>query len=194
VGRVVVTEFVSVDGVIEDPGGAEDFERGGWAFQFERGEDGDRFKLDETLAAEAQLLGRVTYEGFAAAWPSRSGEFADKFNSMPKYVVSSTLTDPEWTNTTVLGGDLPGEIGRLKREVDGDILVAGSATLVHGLVENDLVDEYRLMIFPLIIGKGKRLFADTSSASALRLVESRPVGPDGVVVSTYAPKENGAGR
>ncbi len=193
-GRVVVTEFVSVDGVIEDPGGAEDFERGGWAFQFERGEDGDRFKLDETLAAEAQLLGRVTYEGFAAAWPSRSGEFADKFNSMPKYVVSSTLTDPEWTNTTVLGGDLPGEIGRLKREVDGDILVAGSATLVHGLVENDLVDEYRLMIFPLIIGKGKRLFADTSSASALRLVESRPVGPDGVVVSTYAPKENGAGR
>ncbi len=193
-GRVVVTEFVSVDGVIEDPGGAEDFERGGWAFQFERGEDGDRFKLDETLAAEAQLLGRVTYEGFAAAWPSRSGEFADKFNSMPKYVVSSTLTDPEWTNTTVLGGDLPGEIGRLKREVDGDILVAGSATLVHGLVENDLVDEYRLMIFPLIIGKGKRLFADTSSASALRLVESRPVGPDGVVVSTYAPKEDGAGR
>ncbi len=193
-GRVVVTEFVSVDGVIEDPGGGEDFERGGWAFQFERGEDGDKFKLDETLAAEAQLLGRVTYEGFAAAWPSRSGEFADKFNSMPKYVVSSTLTDPEWTNTTVLGGDLPGEIGRLKREVDGDILVAGSATLVHGLVENDLVDEYRLMIFPLIIGKGKRLFADTSSASALRLVESRPVGPDGVVVSTYAPKEDGAGR
>jgi dihydrofolate reductase len=188
VGRVVVTEFVSVDGVIEDPGGAEGFDRGGWAFQFERGEDGDKFKLEETLEAEAQLLGRVTFEGFAAAWPSRSGEFADKFNNMPKYVVSTTLEDPEWANSTVINGDLAEEIGEVKRDVDGVVLVSGSATLVHSLAEAELVDEYRLMIFPLILGAGKRLFADTSSASALRLLESRPVGPDGVVVSTYAPK------
>src|SRR5919106_1807977 len=130
VGRIVVTEFVSLDGVMEDPGGAEDFEHGGWSFELERVEDGDKFKLDEALESEALLLGRVTYEGFAAAWPSREGEFADKFNSMPKYVVSSTLEDPEWNNTTVLKGDVVEEVSKLKQEVDGDIYVHGSCQLV----------------------------------------------------------------
>jgi dihydrofolate reductase len=192
VGRVVVTEFVSVDGVMEDPGGGEDFDRGGWAFQFDRGEEGDKFKLDETLEAQAQLLGRVTYEGFAEAWPSREGGFADKFNSMPKYVVSNTLTDPEWTNSTVLRGDLVEEVGKLKREVDGDILVAGSAQLVQALTENGLVDEYRLMVFPLVVGNGKRLFGETSGPTALRLVDSKPVGSEGVVILTYEPAPAGA--
>jgi dihydrofolate reductase len=187
VGRVVVTEFVTLDGVVEDPGGAEDFERGGWAFKFNRGDDGDEFKLDETLEAEAQLLGRVTYEGFAEAWPSRSGEFADKFNAMPKFVVSNTLDDPEWSNSTVISGDLAEEIGKLKREVDGVILVAGSVTLVHALTEHDLVDEYRLMVFPTVLGSGKRLFGATAASKTLELVEAKPVGPDGVVILTYVP-------
>src|SRR5436189_2340623 len=125
-GRLVVTEFVSLDGVVEAPGGGEDFRHGGWSFEINRGEEGDRFKLDEALEAEALLLGRVTYEGFAAAWPSRDGEFADKFNTMPKYVVSSTLEDPEWNNSTVLSGDVADEVSKLKREQDGDIVVHGS--------------------------------------------------------------------
>ena len=192
-GKVVVTEFVSVDGVIDDPGGAEDFDRGGWAFQFDRGEDGDKFKLDELMEAEAHLLGRRTYEGFAAALPSRSGEFADKLNSAPKYVVSESLEDPEWSNSTVIKGDVAGEVAKLKQEVDGVILVAGSAQLVQTLVENDLVDEYRLMVFPLVIGAGKRLFADTSKAASLKLTDSKPVGPDGVVILTYEPVAAGEG-
>jgi dihydrofolate reductase len=186
-GKVVVTEFVTVDGVVEDPGGSEDLDRGGWAFQFNRGDDGDKFKMDETFEAEAQLLGRVTYEGFAEAWPSREGEFADRFNTMPKFVVSTTLTDPEWTNSTVINGDLVEEIGKLKREVDGVILVAGSVTLVHALTEHDLVDEYRLMVFPIVLGGGKRLFGDTSASRALKLLDANPVGPDGVVILTYVP-------
>src|SRR5918912_4039949 len=148
-GSLVVTEFISLDGVIEDPGGGEDFERGGWAFQFERGPDGDKFKLDELMAADLLLLGRRTYEGFAAAWPSRTDEvgFAEKMNSMPKYVVSTTLREPEWQNTTVIGVD---EIATLKEPYDGDILVNGSAQLVQALVERDLVDEWRLMVFPVL--------------------------------------------
>ncbi len=183
-GRIVVTEFVTLDGVIEDPGGAEPFDRGGWAFQFERGEDGDEFKLDEVMESSALLLGRKTYEGFAAAWPSREGSFADKFNTMPKYVVSSTLSDPEWSNSTVIGiADIP----KLKDEQDGILLVNGSKRLVDALVEQDLADEFRLMVFPVVLGVGKRLFGDTSSTKALRLVESKPVGPDGVVILTYRP-------
>ena len=127
-GRIVVTEFVSLDGVMEDPGGSEDFKYGGWSFEFDRGEEGDKFKLDETFASDALLLGRVTYEGFADAWPSRDGEFADKFNRMPKYVVSSTLKDPEWNNSTVLDGDLDEAVAKLKDENDGDIVVHGSAS------------------------------------------------------------------
>src|SRR5438034_2164270 len=136
VGRIVVTEFMSLDGVVEDPGGAEDFRHGGWSFEIARGDEGDKFKLDETMASEALLLGRVTYEGFADAWPSREGEFADKFNTMPKYVVSSTLSDPEWKNSTVISGDVPQEVARVRDEVDGDVVVHGSASLVQTLLEH----------------------------------------------------------
>ena len=186
VGRIVVTEFVSLDGVVEDPGGAEDFKYGGWSFEISRGDEGDKFKLDETMATEALLLGRVTYEGFAAAWPSREGEFADKFNSMPKYVVSSTLKDPSWTNSTVLSGDVAGEVAKLKQQVDGDIVVHGSVQLVQALIDHDLVDELRLMVFPVVLGSGKRIFGETSDKKPLRLVDSRVVG-DGVAILTYEP-------
>src|SRR5947207_15346406 len=138
-GKLVVTEFVSIDGVFEDPGGAEDYEHGGWTFEYDRGDDGNQFKLDELLEAEAQLLGRVTYEGFAAAWPSREGPFAEKLNNDPKYVVSRTLTEPEWQNTTVISGDVVEGVSRLKDETDGVILVAGSGMLVGALLEADLV-------------------------------------------------------
>ena len=185
-GRIVVTEFVSLDGVMEDPGGSENFAHGGWSFKISRGEEGDKFKLDETFASEALLLGRVTYEGFAEAWPSRDGEFADKFNNMPKYVVSSTLDEPEWNNSTVLKGDIVEEVGKLKREQDGDIVVHGSARLVQTLIEHDLVDELRLMVYPVVLGSGKRLFGETSDMKALRLVESKVVG-DGVSILGYRP-------
>ncbi len=184
-GKLVVTEFVSVDGVFDDPGGAEDYEHGGWTFEYDRGDEGNKFKLDEVMEAEVQLLGRMTYEGFAKAWPSREGEFADKLNSYPKYVVSTTLTDPEWQNTTVIGGDVPAEITRLKNETNGVILVAGSGTLVRTLLENDLVDELRLMVFPTVLGRGKRLFPDGIDRLKLKLTESRRVGPDGVQVQVY---------
>jgi dihydrofolate reductase len=186
--RIIVTEFVSLDGVMEDPGGAEDFEYGGWTFEIDRGDEGNQFKLDETMATEALLLGRRTYEGFAASWPSREGEFADKFNSMPKYVVSSTLKDPDWNNTTVLDGDVVEEVSKLKREQPGDLVVHGSAQLVQALVDNDLVDELRLMVFPVVLGKGKRLFGDTSGKKPLALAESRTVG-DGVAILIYRPVE-----
>jgi dihydrofolate reductase len=185
-GRVVVTEFVSLDGVMEDPGGAEDFKYGGWTFEIERGEEGDKFKLDEAFDSEALLLGRVTYEGFAEAWPSREGEFADKFNDMPKYVVSSTLEDPEWNNSTVLRGDLAEDVARLKQEHRGDIVVHGSARLVQALVEHDLVDEMRLMVFPVVLGSGKRLFGETSDKKRLRLADTKSVG-DGVAILIYEP-------
>ena len=185
-GRIVVTEFVSLDGVVEDPGGGGDFKYGGWSFEIDRGAEGNEFKLDETRASEALLLGRVTYEGFAEAWPSREGEFADKFNTMPKYVVSSTLDDPEWNNSTVLSGDVPAEVAKLKDEIDGEILVAGSAQLVQTLLENDLVDELRLMVFPVVLGGGKRLFGETSDKKPMRLTSSQVVG-DGVAIQIYEP-------
>jgi dihydrofolate reductase len=185
-GKIVVTEFISIDGVIEDPGGAEDYEHGGWAFEFSRGEDGDKFKLDETMDSAALLLGRTTYEGFADAWPSREGEFADKFNQMPKYVVSSTLKDPEWTNTTVLEGDLSESVPKLRDEVGGDVVVHGSAQLVRALIDHGLVDELRLMVFPVVLGSGKRLFGETSDKKALKLTGSKTVG-DGVAIQIYEP-------
>jgi dihydrofolate reductase len=185
-GRIVVTEFISLDGVIEDPGGAEDYKYGGWSFEISRGDEGDQFKLDEALNSDALLLGRRTYEGFAAAWPSRDGEFADKFNNMPKYVVSSTLKDPEWSNSTVLDGDLADEVSRLRQEVDGDVVVHGSAQLVQALIEQGLVDELRLMVFPVVLGAGKRLFGETSDKRPLRLADSKIVG-DGVAILTYEP-------
>ena len=184
-GKLVVSQFLTVDGVVEDPGGSENFERGGWAFQFERGPEGDKFKTDEVMAADALLLGRVTYEGFAAAWPSRTGGFADKFNNMAKHVVSSTLKDPEWNNTTVIDGDIAAAVSRLKSETDGDILVNGSVQLVGALVESDLVDEYRLMIYPIVLGAGKRLFGETAAAVPLKLIGSMPAGE--TTVLTYAP-------
>jgi dihydrofolate reductase len=186
VGRIIVTEFVSLDGVMEDPGGSEDFKYGGWSFEFSRGDEGDRFKLDETLDSAALLLGRATYEGFAEAWPSRDGEFADRFNSMPKYVVSSTLKDPEWTNTTVLDGAVEQAVAKLKDEVDGNIVVHGSAQLAQTLLEMDLVDEVRLMVFPVVLGAGKRFFGDTSDKKPLRLTDSKIVG-DGVAILIYEP-------
>ena len=189
-GKLVVTEFITLDGVFEAPGGGEAFEHGGWAFKFNRGDDGDKFKVDELMAADAQLLGRVTYTGFAQAWPSmNTDEFGQKMNSMPKYVVSTTLRDADatWTNSTVIRDDVPGQVGRLKSEVAGDILVAGSAQLARSLTEHGLVDEYRLMVFPIVLGSGKRLFGDGSPSLTLRLGDSQPVGPDGVVILTYTP-------
>jgi dihydrofolate reductase len=174
-GKLVVTEFITLDGVIEDPGGAEDFDRGGWAFQFERGDEGNKFKLDELIAADAQLLGRKTYEGFAAAWPERQDEmgFAEKMNSMPKYVVSTTLDEASWENTTILR-DVD-EVARVKNEHD-ELLVAGSATLVQALVGRGLVDELRLMVFPVVLGAGKKLFADGVERQPFRIADAKRAG------------------
>jgi dihydrofolate reductase len=190
-GRIVITEFVSLDGVMEAPGGGEDYEHAGWTFEIDRGAEGDKFKLDETFASEALLLGRVTYDGFAAAWPSVENEFADKFNSMPKYVVSSTLETAEWNNSTVLSGDVAEEVAKLKQEHDGDIVVHGSARLVQALIEHDLVDELRLMVFPVVLGSGKRLFGETTDKKRLRLTDSKTVG-DGVEILIYEPVRDAA--
>jgi dihydrofolate reductase len=187
-GRIVATEFVSLDGVMEAPGGGEDFEHGGWTFEIDRGAEGDKFKLDELVEAEAQLLGRVTYEGFAAVWPTMEDDagFAEKMNSMPKYVFSATLQSADWENSTILSGDFAAEIGKLKQDVDGVILVAGSAQLVQGLIERDLLDELRLMVFPVALGSGKRLLGPTTAKKPMKLLGSRTVG-DGIVISTYEP-------
>nr|UXE46216.1 putative protein YyaP [uncultured bacterium] len=186
-GRIVITEFVSLDGVMEAPGGGEPFKHAGWTFTINRGEEGDKFKLEETLASEALLLGRVTYEAFAAAWPSERNAFADKFNSMPKYVVSSTLEKAEWNNSTILRGNVAEEASKLRRESSGDIVVHGSAQLVQTLIEQDLVDELRLMVFPVVLGSGKRLFGETRDKKCLRLVDSKAVG-DGVVILIFQPR------
>ena len=186
--KLVVTEFVSLDGVMDDPGGSEGTKHGGWTFQFDRGDEGNKFKLDELSASDALLLGRVTYQGFAEAWPKVTDTegFAQKMNSMRKYVVSTTLTDDEatWDNTEVIRGDVAGEIARLKAEPGGDILVHGSCSLVHSLMEYGLVDEYRLMVFPIVLGSGKRLFAETSDANRLVLTECGTAG-DGILMLTY---------
>lgn len=186
-GAIVATEFISLDGVIEAPGGGEGYRHAGWTFEFNRGDEGDRFKFDELMASDAQLLGRVTYEGFAGAWPTieGTGEFGEKMNGMPKFVVSTTLNRAEWNNTTVLKGDLAEEVGRLKERFAGDILVAGSAQLVRSLLERDLLDELRLMVFPVVLGAGKRLFGETSDKKPLKLVDSKTIG-DGVAILVYA--------
>ena len=184
-GKIVVTEFISVDGVVEDPGGSEAYEHGGWTFEYDRGDDGDKFKMDELMDAEVQLLGRVTYEGFAEAWPSREGEFADKINKGRKVLVSTTLNDPDWENTTVISENVPEELRKLRDETDGNILVAGSITLVKTLLENDLVDELRLMLFPTVLGSGKRLYPEGIGRIKLTLAEDRGVGSDGVRVQVF---------
>lgn len=182
-GRIVVTEFISLDGVVEAPGGA-DFKYPNWSFAFDRGPEGEQYKEEEALGASALLLGRTTYDGFAQAWPQYEGELADKYNSMPKYVVSSTLTDPGWNNTTVLTGELATEVGRLKDEIDGDISVAGSISLVQSLLAHDLVDELHLMQFPVILGYGKRLWGDTPDKLAWELIQSTTYGA-GVLVTEF---------
>src|SRR5881396_3271320 len=184
-GKIVVSENVTLDGVVQDPAGAEGFERGGWVGRVgERGrEEAAKVLLDEALRAEAQLFGRRTYEFLAARWPSRSGVFADRFNEMPKYVVSSTLKDPGWNNSTVLAGDVVQEVSKLKQELDGEIVVAGSIRLVRTLLENDLVDELRLMVYPVVLGAGERLFAEASDQRPVRLLETRTV--DDLAYLTY---------
>jgi dihydrofolate reductase len=183
-GKIVITENVSLDGVIEDPTGAEGSKRGGWFWEIDRGEDGEKFTLDKALATEALLLGRRSYEFFAATWPSRSGELADKLNSLPKYVVSSTLEDPDWNNSTVLKGDVVDAVSKLKQGVEGEIVVLGSPSLARTLIEHDLVDELRLMVYPVVLGAGERLFGETSDKIFTRLVETRPVG-GGIAILIY---------
>ena len=184
-GRIVVTEYISVDGVVEAPSGTEALERVGWTDDFSRGPEGDRFKVEETMASDGLLLGRGTYDGFAPVWPHVEGEFADKFNTMPKYVVSSTLEQPEWNNTTVIEGDVVEAVTELKGQVEGIVQTPGSLRLVHTLLEHDLVDELHLMVFPVILGTGRRLFGATTDKTDWRLTETKPVGPDGVLVLVY---------
>jgi dihydrofolate reductase len=188
-GRIIVTEFVSLDGVMEAPGGGESYKHGGWTFEIDRGDEGNNFKVKETLDSDALLLGRVTYEGFASAWPSREGEFADKFNSMPKYVVSSTLKKADWNNSVILKGNIKDEITKLKKERKGNIVVHGSAQLVQALVTNNLIDELRLMVFPVILGSGKRLFGEMSQKQSMKLISSQAVG-EGVEILIYEPKQS----
>ncbi len=185
-GRIVVTEFVSIDGVMQDPGGDSDWKHAGWTFKIESGQEGADFKLNETRDSEALLLGRVTYQGFAKAWPSIEGEFGDMFNNMPKYVISSTLDKAEWNNSTVLKGDVVKEVSKLRQKPGKDIVVHGSAQLVQTLLENDLVDELRLMVYPVVLGSGKRLFGDTTDKKPMRLVDSKTLG-DGVILLTFQP-------
>jgi dihydrofolate reductase len=209
-GKVVISEFVSLDGVVEDPVGVEGFKHGGWTFETGRGAGGEDGAvgprqegvvsgallrvpeevalhiLRETLGAKALLLGRVTYGQFSARWPARAGELADKYNNMPKYVVSSTLEDPEWNDSKVIEGDLVEEVSRLKRELDGEIIVYGSIRLARALIEHDLVDELRLMVYPVVLGAGERLFGELSDKKPLRLVDTKTIG-DGVVIHTYQP-------
>jgi dihydrofolate reductase len=190
-GRIVVTEFISMDGVMQAPGG-EKFKYEGWTFEFNRGEDGDDFKWQEVAGADAHLLGRVTYESFAGAWPERMkapgqiGEFAKKLTNDPKYVVSTKLKDPEWENVTVLdSGDATAQVAKLKDEIDGTILLAGSRRLVQELLDSDLVDQINLMVFPVALGTGDRMFGEMDERKTFKLTEAKPVGDDGVLVLSY---------
>jgi dihydrofolate reductase len=191
-GKIVISEFVSLDGVMEDPGGAEGYAHGGWTFKHPDPE-GMKFKLEECFAAEAMLLGRVTYEGFAAAWPGMTDDvgFAEKMNGMPKYVVSTTLGEASWNNSTVISGNVVDEVKKLKDSEGGDILVAGSRSLAQTLIAEDLVDEYRLMVFPVVLGSGKRLFGESSQPSTLGLVDAKQLA-SGTMILTYHPARQAA--
>jgi dihydrofolate reductase len=186
-GKIVVSEFISLDGVIEAPGGHDPYKHAGWTNGISSGDEGTMFKYHELMEAEAQLLGRLTYEGFAAAWPGMieaTGDFGQKMNDMPKYVVSSTMDEAEWNNSTVLNGDVATEVRKLKDQIDGVILVSGSGQLAHSLIQHDLVDELRLMVHPVVLGSGKRLFGAAEDLKRLRLVSSQVM--DEVVVLTFA--------
>jgi dihydrofolate reductase len=197
VRKVVVSEFVSLDGVIEDPGGSGESDRGGWSLRFDRGAEGDKFKFDELAAADVLLLGRLTYEGFVSAWPQmeeQTGEYGAWMNGYPKHVASRTLQEPlEWNNSTLIKGGVAEEVSRLKQQEGKDILLFGSGQLARTLMEHDLIDEYRLMVFPVVVGKGKRLFGDTEEMKTMELVDTKQVGPDGVLVLTYRPASEEAG-
>jgi dihydrofolate reductase len=188
-GKIVMSENASLDGVIEDPAGDEGFGRGGWVGLLAAREELARFALDEALSAEALLLGRRSYEWFASRWPSRSGELADRLNSLPKYVVSSTLEAPDWNNSTVLKGDVVNQVSKLKEELSGEIVVPGSFQLLRTLIEHDLVDELRLKIFPVVLGAGERLFGETSDKKPMRLIDAQNLG-DGIVFLTYEPVQD----
>ena len=183
--KIIVSEFVTLDGVMEAPGGEPGHPHSGWVIEHMSPEQLD-YKLAEVLEAQSLLIGRVTYASFAGAWPARTGEFAEKMNAMPKHVVSATLRNPEWNNASVIRGDVAREVARLKQPDGGPILVAGSRTLVHALMQHDLVDEYRLMVFPVVLGSGRRLFPETQDKTLLRLLDTRTFG-SGVVVHTYCP-------
>jgi dihydrofolate reductase len=190
VGRIVISENVSLDGVVQDPAGDEGFRVGGWVGKLKNREEINKLALDDAVGAEALLLGRRSYEWFASRWPSRSGALADRLNSLPKYVVSSTLEDPAWNNSTVLRGDVLSEVSKLKQELNGEIVVLASFQLVHTLIDHDLVDELRLKVFPIVLGAGERLFGETSDTKAMRLVDSNALG-DGVAVLTYEVVQDG---
>ena len=183
-GKIVISENVTLDGVVQDPAGDEGFRLGGWVGPIAAREDVAKVALDEALGAEAFLLGRRSYEWLAARWPSRSGELADRLNSLPKYVVSATLKDPDWNNSTVLNGDVVDEVSKLKQELNGEIVIAGSFQLLRTLMEHDLVDELRLKIFPVVLGAGERLFGETSDKKPLRLVDTQTLA-DGIAYLTY---------
>jgi dihydrofolate reductase len=183
-GKIIVSDNVSLDGVIQDPAGDEGFRVGGWVGLIKDRPELGKLALDEALGAEALLLGRRTYEWLAARWPSRNGELADRLNSLPKYVVSATLEQPDWNNSMLIKGDLLNEVSKLKHELEGEIVVPASFQLVHTLMEHDLVDELRLRIFPVVLGAGKRLFGETSDKRAMRLVDTRVIDGE-VVLLTY---------
>jgi dihydrofolate reductase len=185
-GRIVISENVSLDGVVQDPAGDEGFRLGGWVGLIKDRPGANRLALDEALGAEALLLGRRSYEWFAARWPSRSGELADRLNSMPKYVVSSTLEDPDWNNSTVLKSDAVDEVSKLKQELNGEIVVVASFQLLRTLMEHDLVDELRLKIYPVALGAGERLFGETSDKKPMRLVDTKTIDGD-VAYLSYEP-------
>jgi dihydrofolate reductase len=185
-GKIIISDNVSLDGVIEDPAGDEGFARGGWVGRIAALPELAKYTLDEALGSEAVMLGRRSYEWFAARWPSRGGELADRLNGLPKYVVSSTLEDPDWNNTTVLRGDVLSEVSKLKQELNGEINLPASFQLARTLIEHDLVDELRLKIFPVVLGAGERLFGETTDTKPMRLVDTLTVG-DGIVIHIYEP-------
>lgn len=195
--KVVVSEFVTLGGVMQAPGDASEYDRGGWSLQVDRGPEGDKFKFDELATADALLLGRQTYDGFAAAWPrmeEQTGEYGAWMNGYPKYVASRTLQEPlEWNNSSLIEGDVAEQVSELKQQDGKDILVFGSGELARTLMEHDLIDEYRLMVFPLVVGRGKRLFGDREETKVMELVDTKPVGPDGVLILTYRPAREEAG-